>query len=108
MLANFGHRDFDNLIEKLIEKKWISNDDASIIINKAETDSLSNVWRAFSKCYAMTGKAKLKSVCEYVKGVIANGVKFIVYAHHKEVLDGVENEIRSHKIKYIRIDGSTS
>ena len=32
----------------------------------------------------------------------------MVFAHHIEVLDGIEAEVKKAKVRYIRIDGSTS
>ena len=52
---------------------------------------------AFNKCYCLTGRAKIPGIQSYLKDLIANEVKFIIYAHHIEVLDAIENE--SKKLK---------
>lgn len=33
-------------------------------------------------------------------------MKFLCFAHHKEVMDGLEDAVKKRKIGYIRIDGS--
>lgn len=55
--------------------------------------------------YAMTGTAKVKGVIEFIDNLIENKCKFIVFAHHYEVLDAIEDSIVKKKISYIRIDG---
>lgn len=53
----------------------------------------------------MTGAAKVKGVIEFVDTLIENKSKFIVFAHHLEVLDQIEDSVVKKKIQYIRIDG---
>ena len=61
-----------------------------------------------TKCYLLTGLAKLKGITQYVRDIIENECKFLIFAHHIEVMDGIEAELTKLKLKYIRIDGSTS
>lgn len=44
-----------------------------------------------TKAYKLTGQAKIKGICDYASYLIQNDCKFIVFAHHLEVLDAVEN-----------------
>jgi SWI/SNF-related matrix-associated actin-dependent regulator 1 of chromatin subfamily A len=62
-----------------------------------------------TKYFKMTGVAKASSVCEYIDELIESGIKFLLYAHHIEVLDQLEDFVRNHKkfTAYMRIDGST-
>ena len=60
------------------------------------------------KLYVDTGVAKLAAVREYVSDMLECGAKFLVFAHHLPVLDGVEECVKQRKVKYIRIDGSTA
>ena len=53
----------------------------------------------------MTGAAKAKGVVEFLDTLVENGSKFIVFAHHYEVLDQIEDAIVRKKVDYIRIDG---
>jgi len=59
-----------------------------------------------SKAYSLTGTAKIHYVNEFIEDLIENESKFIVFAHHLDVLDGVEAFVKKKGIKYIRIDGS--
>ena len=58
----------------------------------------------------MTGEAKLVGVLDFMDTLIENNCKFIMFAHHQRVMDGIENFIKGkkEKIGYIRIDGSVN
>ena len=70
--------------------------------NDKEEDSILN---RFSKAYSMTGQAKLPGVKDYVNYLVDNSCKFLIFAHHTEILDAIEEVIINDKIDYIRIDG---
>ena len=53
----------------------------------------------------MTGNAKVKGTVEFLENLVENKVKFIVFCHHYEVMDQIEDYIVKKKIPYIRIDG---
>lgn len=53
----------------------------------------------------MTGSAKVKGTVEFLENLVENKVKFIVFCHHYEVMDQIEDSIVKKKIAYIRIDG---
>lgn len=55
-----------------------------------------------------TSKVKLQAVCEYVGDLLEADKKFIVFAHHRTVLNEIEQLCEKNKYDYIRIDGSTS
>uniref|UniRef100_F7IFF5 SWI/SNF-related matrix-associated actin-dependent regulator of chromatin subfamily A-like protein 1 n=1 Tax=Callithrix jacchus TaxID=9483 RepID=F7IFF5_CALJA len=56
-----------------------------------------------------TAEAKIPSVIEYIMDLLESGKeKFLVFAHHKVVLDAVTKELERKKVPHIRIDGSTS
>lgn len=46
-------------------------------------------------------------MCDYIETLIESEIKFLVFAHHISVLNGIEEKVRSSKVKYMRIDGST-
>lgn len=58
--------------------------------------------------FAETGKVKIKAICEYVEQLLEQGRKFLLFAHHKEVLNAVCDLLENAKTYYIRIDGSVS
>ncbi|XP_049744074.1 SWI/SNF-related matrix-associated actin-dependent regulator of chromatin subfamily A-like protein 1 isoform X2 [Elephas maximus indicus] len=56
-----------------------------------------------------TAEAKIPSVIEYILDLLESGKeKFLVFAHHKVVLDAITNELERKHVHHIRIDGSTS
>ncbi|KAM6080452.1 SWI/SNF-related matrix-associated actin-dependent regulator of chromatin subfamily A-like protein 1 isoform 2-T2 [Theristicus caerulescens] len=59
--------------------------------------------------YSRTAEAKIHSVIEYILELLESGNhKFLVFAHHKIVLDAIVAELEKKHVEYIRIDGSTS
>lgn len=64
-----------------------------------------NKQRLVTELYRDTGAAKLPLVTAYIKDLIENDVKFIVFAHHQDVMDGIANVLRTNSVDYIRIDG---
>ena len=51
--------------------------------------------------YQMTGSAKVKGTVEFLETLVDSKVKFIVFCHHYEVMDQVEDSIVKKKIPYI-------
>ncbi|NXI43298.1 SMAL1 protein, partial [Galbula dea] len=59
--------------------------------------------------YSRTAEAKIHSVVEYILELLESGNhKFLVFAHHKIMLDAIVAELEKKHVEYIRIDGSTS
>lgn len=55
-----------------------------------------------------TAEAKIPCVIEYILDLLESGrEKFLVFAHHKVVLDAVAKELERKNVQHIRIDGST-
>lgn len=58
--------------------------------------------------FSETASAKVRSVCDYVIDLIEADHKFLLFAHHQEMMDAIEDVIRNKcKVSYIRIDGKT-
>ncbi|NXN19701.1 SMAL1 protein, partial [Indicator maculatus] len=58
--------------------------------------------------YSKTAEAKIHSVVEYILELLESGNhKFLVFAHHKIVLDAIVAVLENKHVEYIRIDGST-
>lgn len=53
-----------------------------------------------------TGEVKLKAVAQYVLDLLEGDKKFVCFAHHQNVLNGISQAIEGKKVDYIRIDGS--
>ncbi|EAN32240.1 SNF2 family protein [Theileria parva strain Muguga] len=60
-----------------------------------------------AKLFQLTGESKTKGVCKYIEEILENQNKFIIFAHHMFMMDAIEDTLRSKKVGYIRIDGST-
>uniref|UniRef100_A0A8C9NHA4 SWI/SNF-related matrix-associated actin-dependent regulator of chromatin subfamily A-like protein 1 n=1 Tax=Serinus canaria TaxID=9135 RepID=A0A8C9NHA4_SERCA len=59
--------------------------------------------------FSRTAEAKIRSVTEYILELLESGNnKFLVFAHHKIMLDAVVAELKKKHVEHIRIDGSTS
>ncbi|KAJ6646348.1 SWI/SNF-related matrix-associated actin-dependent regulator of chromatin subfamily A-like protein 1 [Pseudolycoriella hygida] len=57
--------------------------------------------------YSETAKLKANAVCAYVKEVLKEKLKFIVFAYHKVMLDAISSCLTKKNIDFIRIDGTT-
>ncbi|XP_014287672.1 SWI/SNF-related matrix-associated actin-dependent regulator of chromatin subfamily A-like protein 1 [Halyomorpha halys] len=58
--------------------------------------------------FAETGKSKINSICKYVEQLLSQEKKFLIFAHHKTVMDAISDTLERNKTYYIRIDGSVS
>ncbi|NWR46945.1 SMAL1 protein, partial [Regulus satrapa] len=59
--------------------------------------------------FSRTAEAKIHSVVEYILELLESGHnKFLVFAHHKIMLDAIVAELKKKHVEHIRIDGSTS
>eukprot|EP00929_Paragymnodinium_shiwhaense_P037370 TRINITY_DN19924_c0_g2_i1.p1 TRINITY_DN19924_c0_g2~~TRINITY_DN19924_c0_g2_i1.p1 ORF type:complete len:917 (-),score=199.05 TRINITY_DN19924_c0_g2_i1:119-2812(-) len=59
------------------------------------------------KSFQLTAEAKVEAVAEYVEYLLSNQTKFLLFAHHRVMLDGLEAKLQALQCKYIRIDGET-
>ncbi|XP_047457796.1 SWI/SNF-related matrix-associated actin-dependent regulator of chromatin subfamily A-like protein 1 [Mugil cephalus] len=58
--------------------------------------------------YNHTAEAKLQAIMEYITDMLECGrEKFLVFAHHKLVLDHITAELGKKNVSFIRIDGTT-
>ena len=60
-----------------------------------------------------TARVKMPSVQQYLANLLlSNGKKLkdklIIFAHHKEMMDGIEETLKEHSISFMRIDGATN
>ena len=68
-------------------------------------DEGDNLLNLFSKVYLLSAEAKAQGVKDYIHYLLDNKCKFLVFAHHKIMLDSIEEEVQKLHIDYIRIDG---
>ncbi|XP_017063305.2 SWI/SNF-related matrix-associated actin-dependent regulator of chromatin subfamily A-like protein 1 [Drosophila eugracilis] len=57
--------------------------------------------------YARTAEVKARAVCAYLKTLVKEERKFIIFAHHRVMMDAISDCLSGLKVHYIRIDGQT-
>lgn len=62
---------------------------------------------SFLDLWQKTGTYKLPHINNFVKEEVKQGHKFLLFAHHKAIMDGLEENLKSLNVNYIRIDGNT-
>lgn len=62
---------------------------------------------ALLKYFFETSASKILAVRDYIIDLLESGRKFLVFAHHKMMLDDIASCLTQKKYKFIRIDGST-
>ena len=86
-------------------KNMKKEEEKNEIENKTKDKDGESVLNKFSKAYSITGQAKLPGIKDYVNYLVDNSCKFLIFAHHTEILDAIEEVITNDKVDYIRIDG---
>ncbi|XP_031116318.1 SWI/SNF-related matrix-associated actin-dependent regulator of chromatin subfamily A-like protein 1 isoform X2 [Ipomoea triloba] len=59
------------------------------------------------KIYVASAKGKIPSVLDYLGTVIEADCKFLIFAHHAEMIDAIHQYLLKKKVGCIRIDGGT-
>jgi superfamily II DNA or RNA helicase len=59
------------------------------------------------EAYKLTGLSKIKGIKTYIMNLLSNEHKFILFAHHRIVLDSIEEFLQKKHVMFIRIDGDT-
>ncbi|KAH1016447.1 hypothetical protein HUJ04_007664 [Dendroctonus ponderosae] len=73
-----------------------------------ETKKSSDKHSILISFFCETAKIKIPAVCLHIEKVLKEKKKILVFAHHKIMLDAVEELLKFNNYKYIRIDGSSS
>jgi SWI/SNF-related matrix-associated actin-dependent regulator 1 of chromatin subfamily A len=58
--------------------------------------------------FSETAVVKCPAVIDYVSELMENGVKVLIFAHHKVVMNALCDSLASNRHQYIRIDGLTA
>ena len=77
-------------------------------LNEENSEDSESILSTFNKAYTLTGKAKIKGITDYITYLINNSCKFLVFAHHIEILNSIEETVKKTKVEYVRIDGKIS
>eukprot|EP00826_Nyctotherus_ovalis_P035018 TRINITY_DN2965_c0_g1_i6.p1 TRINITY_DN2965_c0_g1~~TRINITY_DN2965_c0_g1_i6.p1 ORF type:complete len:515 (-),score=134.29 TRINITY_DN2965_c0_g1_i6:64-1608(-) len=70
-----------------------------------DTEKAEEIRKSIITAYKLTGIGKLNAIIEFLDNLIESDVKFLFYAQHVDVLDGVEDELKKREVDFIRIDG---
>ncbi len=66
-----------------------------------------DVLGALARLRRAVGVAKIEAAREWIDDALAQGEKPLVFAHHADVLDGLQEHLRDADVGYVRLDGST-
>lgn len=96
-----------NLIDKKKNRKLVYvnlNEDDTKNINELININDMNVFELLKKIASI----KIKAINEYINNLLdeIEGEKILIFAHHKKILNSLEQTVKSKNIKYIKIDGS--
>ncbi|KAL3317011.1 SWI/SNF- matrix-associated actin-dependent regulator of chromatin subfamily A-like protein 1 [Cichlidogyrus casuarinus] len=58
--------------------------------------------------YHETGLVKIPAVHEYILDLVESGQKFVLFAHHSEMMSNLTSLLTKRRIEFIKIDGSTN
>ncbi|KRX03262.1 P-loop containing nucleoside triphosphate hydrolase [Pseudocohnilembus persalinus] len=105
ILNQTGANSFEKLFKALRNEKNGLNEGILQNDDFIQTDEGGSMYEALTKCYLLTGKAKIPGILEYIHELLENDVKFIIFAHHLEVLDAIQEYVQKHSVQFIRIDG---
>ena len=77
----------------------VANDDAS--------GQRGDVLGALARLRRAVGVAKIEAACEWIDDALEQGEKLLAFAHHSDVLDGIQAHLRKKDIDFVRLDGDT-
>ncbi|KAK7104878.1 DNA annealing helicase and endonuclease ZRANB3-like [Littorina saxatilis] len=67
-----------------------------------------NILSRIQRLYKLTGEAKVGPTREYIQMLCENvNLKFLVFAYHHNMMDGLQQTLWDKKVKFVRIDGHT-
>eukprot|EP01022_Parablepharisma_sp_SALTPOND_P029228 TRINITY_DN728_c0_g1_i12.p1 TRINITY_DN728_c0_g1~~TRINITY_DN728_c0_g1_i12.p1 ORF type:complete len:603 (-),score=97.59 TRINITY_DN728_c0_g1_i12:519-2327(-) len=101
ILQRWTEKEINLVLGKNTEDNFNFDTEAAIIDGEDR-----DIHRNIMVAYKLTGLSKIKGICDFLNILIDNETKFILFAHHMEVINDVEEFIIHRKKEYIRIDGS--
>lgn len=72
-----------------------------------EEDLEESADQTFSTAYRLTGMSKLPGIADFLDTLMQNDTKFLLFAHHTSVIEGLEEIIKKRRVAYIKITGAT-
>ncbi|XP_013069197.2 LOW QUALITY PROTEIN: DNA annealing helicase and endonuclease ZRANB3-like [Biomphalaria glabrata] len=67
-----------------------------------------SIFSQISNLYKLSGDAKIGPVREYIEMLCdSDDLKFLVFAYHHDMMNGIEQALWEKNVKFVRIDGTT-
>ncbi|CAI0548425.1 unnamed protein product [Linum tenue] len=60
-----------------------------------------------SKIYTVSAEVKVPAVLDYLTTFVEAGCKFLIFAHHRQMIDSIHEFLLKKKVGCIRVDGGT-
>eukprot|EP00347_Sterkiella_histriomuscorum_P013935 403362793 len=95
-------------VEKFVQTLITDNTSFSEYLSGQRANNKEQDDNSFMSAYRLTGESKIDGITDFMDTLIQNSCKFIVFAHHQVVMDGIEEFVKKTKVGYIRIDGKTN
>ena len=77
-------------------------------LKKAILSDNSEIEGDIFRAYKIAGESKIKSICEWVETKLDEGLKkIIIFGHHNDFLNNIQEILEKKKVGFMRIDGST-
>ncbi|KAL5253920.1 hypothetical protein ACHWQZ_G013622 [Mnemiopsis leidyi] len=92
-------------------KKIVIEAKSSKSLNAAATSASTASKSTYQAClfeyYSETAMAKLPGVISYVSELLESDKKFLLFAHHKTMMGGLQDFLRKQGVQFIMIEGNT-
>ncbi|XP_024531873.1 SWI/SNF-related matrix-associated actin-dependent regulator of chromatin subfamily A-like protein 1 homolog isoform X1 [Selaginella moellendorffii] len=76
---------------------------------ESETEKLKREEKVLiTKIYAESAVVKVPAVQDYLSTMLETNCKFLVFAHHHTMVNGIDEHLKKKNVEFIRIDGDTS
>uniref|UniRef100_T1GHL0 SWI/SNF-related matrix-associated actin-dependent regulator of chromatin subfamily A-like protein 1 n=1 Tax=Megaselia scalaris TaxID=36166 RepID=T1GHL0_MEGSC len=97
------------VLEKKFMIRRVKSDVITLEQKTRETVTLNHdlIWSNDSDKEDLETKIKVKAVCAYLKGLVKEKKKFIVFAHHNVMINAITNFLYDENIDFIKITGQT-
>ena len=102
--AGRGIRDAETALREIISGKTRALAD---VATEDAGGQRGDVLGALARLRRAVGVAKIEAACGWIDDALAQGEKPLVFAHHTDVLDGLQQHLRDAGVGFVRLDGST-
>lgn len=101
-IENTGNS-LDSMIQRMISKESGTSFNPASSGNEKSKLMMQNI---MTKMFKLSGEAKIKGILEYLEDLLSYDKKYVIFAHHLNILDKIQEFAEKKKVKFMRIDGS--